>query len=166
MNSRRPFVWRIAGEGEQVASLRKNLETNSRSSCRGGVSAIPVPRVGTGQISGIRQISGIPGSSGICESDRSVKIPPGSVFHPISYTPFSAALYFSARRLSRFVLPKTFVIQEPPYLFATPPPRLASNSNCLHRQSQFESRLLSLSFLSDLSLCASPFAPRCPFAPR
>jgi colanic acid/amylovoran biosynthesis glycosyltransferase len=30
MNSRRPFVWRIAGEGAQLAWLRKNLQTNSR----------------------------------------------------------------------------------------------------------------------------------------
>jgi glycosyltransferase involved in cell wall biosynthesis len=29
LNSRRPFVWRIAGEGPQLASLQKNLRTNS-----------------------------------------------------------------------------------------------------------------------------------------
>jgi DNA-binding transcriptional LysR family regulator len=44
------------------------------------------------------------------------------------------------------------VIQVPPYLFATPPPRLPSNSNFLRPRTQFHSRLLSLSLLSGLSL--------------
>jgi glycosyltransferase involved in cell wall biosynthesis len=30
VNSRRPFVWRIAGEGTQLGSLQKNLRTDSR----------------------------------------------------------------------------------------------------------------------------------------
>ncbi len=40
------------------------------------------------------------------------------------------------------------------------PPRPPSNSNFLHPRSQFESRLLSSSFLSDLSLF--PFCPSFP----
>jgi hypothetical protein len=40
-------------------------------------------------------------------------------------------LSFSAGRLSRFVLPKTFVIQDPPCLFATPAPSPASELKLL-----------------------------------
>src|SRR5208337_1978262 len=42
------------------------------------------------------------------------------------------ALSFSAGCLSRFVLPKTFLIQDPPCLFATPPPaRLRTQNSCI-----------------------------------
>jgi hypothetical protein len=53
-------------------------------------------------------------------------------------------------------------------LFATPPPRLPSNSNFLHPRTQSHSRLLSLSLLSDLSLfVAGPFLSplRAPHSP-
>ena len=93
------------------------------------------------------------GFSAIRESDRSVKILPRLGFSPDLPARYLALpCSFLPGRLSRFVLPKSFVIQDPPYLFAAPPLRLPPNSNFLHPRSQFHSRLLSLSLLSDLSL--------------
>jgi hypothetical protein len=59
---------------------------------------------------------------------------------------------YSLPSASRALFRQNFEIQDPAFLFATPLPRLPRNSNFLHLRSQFHSRLLSLSLLSDLSL--------------
>ena len=45
VSSRRPFVWRIAGEGAQLASLRKNLQTNSRQQLVSFEGQVPYSRI-------------------------------------------------------------------------------------------------------------------------
>jgi len=45
VSSRQPFVWRIAGEGPQLASLRKNLQTNSRQQLVSFEGQVPYSRI-------------------------------------------------------------------------------------------------------------------------
>jgi colanic acid/amylovoran biosynthesis glycosyltransferase len=45
VSSRRPFVWRIAGEGARLASLRKNLQTNSRQQLVSFEGQVPYSRI-------------------------------------------------------------------------------------------------------------------------
>jgi colanic acid/amylovoran biosynthesis glycosyltransferase len=45
VNSGRPFVWRIAGEGAQLAWLRKNLQTNSRQQLVSFEGQVPYSRI-------------------------------------------------------------------------------------------------------------------------
>jgi glycosyltransferase involved in cell wall biosynthesis len=45
VSSRRPFVWRIAGEGARLVSLRKNLQTNSRQQLVSFEGQVPYSRI-------------------------------------------------------------------------------------------------------------------------
>ena len=61
---------------------------------------------------------------------------------PCSFLPAPVTLCFAEKSCDSGSLP---------YFFCYPPPCLPPNSNFLHPRSQFYSRLLSLSLLSDLS---------------
>jgi len=45
MNSGRPFIWRIVGEGPQLARLRKNLQTNSQRQLISFEGQVPYSRI-------------------------------------------------------------------------------------------------------------------------